>query len=261
MCAQPSEQRNPYRPGAGLVPTYLAGRDGILRRIDNTLRAAPELSANVKFTGLRGVGKTVLLKEVEHRASESLGWVATREQIEPRHNQEDDLTRLIENLSERAIQQSPRSARLRAKVGDVVGAAREWVSVSFEDFQFSLIGSSDRSADVARALYLAARAAHENGRNGYLLLLDEARILRDDKKRNGEHPLSTIIAAVNSLQEEGVPVARHVRTADTEDQSVECSNVLGTNVPRRRSCRAGRHRRRRGGVRQTFGGNRGDGTR
>lgn len=101
MIAEPGPHRNPYRPGAGIAPTYLAGRDRILRRVDNTLLAAPELPANIKITGLRGVGKTVLLKEIERRASESLGWVTSREQIVPRHNQEADLASLISGLSDK----------------------------------------------------------------------------------------------------------------------------------------------------------------
>lgn len=206
MFEQASFPRNPYRPGAGIAPAYLAGRDGILRRIDNTLLAAPELPANVKITGLRGVGKTVLLKEVERRANESLGWITSRVQIEPRHNQEEKLADLIRELSEAAIRQASRKARLRARVGGVVDAARGLMKVSFEDFEFSLSGSSARTADVAKALYLAASAADSNGQNGYLLLLDEAQILRDDTKREGEHPLSLLVAAVNSLQEEGVPL-------------------------------------------------------
>lgn len=62
------------------------------------------------------------------------------------------------------------------------------------------------TAGVAQALYDAAAAAEKNGYNGCLLLLDEAQILRDDKSRSGDHPLSLLIAAVNSLQEENIPV-------------------------------------------------------
>ena len=37
-------------------------------------------------------------------------------------------------------------------------------------------------------------------------MLDEAQVLRDEKDQAGEHPLSLLIAAVNSLQEREVPV-------------------------------------------------------
>lgn len=53
---------NPYRPGAGLMPTYLAGRDeditGIEHLFDALILNIPTQS--VIFSGLRGVGKTVL---------------------------------------------------------------------------------------------------------------------------------------------------------------------------------------------------------
>src|SRR5919202_13289 len=55
--------RNPYAPGAGQRPPELAGRDGELQAFDVVLqrvsRGRPERS--LVLTGLRGVGKTVLL--------------------------------------------------------------------------------------------------------------------------------------------------------------------------------------------------------
>ena len=58
---------NPYTPGSGRKPGYLAGRDAIIdeaeRRIVSTMHMFPERS--VVYYGLRGVGKTVLLNAVE----------------------------------------------------------------------------------------------------------------------------------------------------------------------------------------------------
>ena len=55
--------RNPYAPGAGQRPPELAGRDAELTAFDVALerveRGRPERS--LVLTGLRGVGKTVLL--------------------------------------------------------------------------------------------------------------------------------------------------------------------------------------------------------
>ena len=65
MSAQPG--KNPYRPGAAVPPLFLAGRTAEKRRFSGILRGAPELPANVRLTGLRGVGKTVLLKESQTR--------------------------------------------------------------------------------------------------------------------------------------------------------------------------------------------------
>jgi hypothetical protein len=62
--------RNPYAPGAGQRPPELAGRDGELDGFDVVLerisRGRPERS--LVLTGLRGVGKTVLLNALRSGA-------------------------------------------------------------------------------------------------------------------------------------------------------------------------------------------------
>ena len=67
--------RNPYAPGAGQRPPELAGRDAELAAFDVLLervaRGRPERS--VVLTGLRGVGKTVLLNALRSAAVRR-GW-------------------------------------------------------------------------------------------------------------------------------------------------------------------------------------------
>ena len=67
--------RNPYAPGAGQRPPELAGRDVQLRAFDITLervaKGRPERS--LVLTGLRGVGKTVLLNALRGTAVRK-GW-------------------------------------------------------------------------------------------------------------------------------------------------------------------------------------------
>lgn len=62
--------KNPFSPGAGSPPPELVGRDAVLEQADvllgRTLVGRPEKS--LLLTGLRGVGKTVLLNEIERRA-------------------------------------------------------------------------------------------------------------------------------------------------------------------------------------------------
>jgi hypothetical protein len=55
---------NPFRPGAGTKPEYLAGRTREKEEFERALRQGP-LSQNLIITGLRGVGKTVLLDELK----------------------------------------------------------------------------------------------------------------------------------------------------------------------------------------------------
>ena len=72
-------RRNPYSPGAGLRPTELAGREDDIESfevlVDRAEAGRPARS--VVFTGLRGVGKTVLLQDLAGRA-EQRGWITAR---------------------------------------------------------------------------------------------------------------------------------------------------------------------------------------
>lgn len=65
--------RNPFSPGAGAPPPDLVGRDPILeqaRILLGRVRARrPEKS--IMLTGLRGVGKTVLLNEIDRLAQQA----------------------------------------------------------------------------------------------------------------------------------------------------------------------------------------------
>ena len=63
---------NPYRPGAGLMPTYLAGRDADMDAIRDLLDALKLgiPTQSVIFSGLRGVGKTVLINKLQEIAEE-----------------------------------------------------------------------------------------------------------------------------------------------------------------------------------------------
>ena len=58
---------NPYRPGAGLMPMYIAGRDEDIKSVEEMFEA---LKLNIPmqsliFSGLRGVGKTVLINKLQ----------------------------------------------------------------------------------------------------------------------------------------------------------------------------------------------------
>jgi hypothetical protein len=65
--------KNPFRPGAGTKPLYLAGREYEQNEFVRALQQAP-LTQNLIITGLRGVGKTVLLDELKPLAVAN-GWL------------------------------------------------------------------------------------------------------------------------------------------------------------------------------------------
>lgn len=62
--------RNPFSPGAGSPPPELAGRDGVLEqaRVLFGRVLAKRAEKSLLLTGLRGVGKTVLLNEMDRMA-------------------------------------------------------------------------------------------------------------------------------------------------------------------------------------------------
>ncbi len=72
-------RRNPYSPGAGLRPTELAGREDDIEAFEILIdRAEADRPArSIVFTGLRGVGKTVLLQDLAGRA-EQRSWITAR---------------------------------------------------------------------------------------------------------------------------------------------------------------------------------------
>jgi len=199
--------KNPYRPAVGLQPIHLAGRDHQLRRFQATLASAPEIPANLRLTGPRGVGKTVLLRRFDDVATEG-GWAIALLEPEPRHTSDTALTTLLGSHLERLTSTMSTARRVREAVGGIVEAARRSVSVSFEGFASSLGGDlATRTTAVAELLAATVTAANEVGREGVVLLFDDAQILCDDTTHEGDHSLSMLLAAVSLLQRHGVPVA------------------------------------------------------
>lgn len=74
--------RNPYTPNAGARPPSIVGRDDQLQTFDLLLHrmAAGRTEQSMIITGLRGVGKTVLLGRFRATAI-SQGWVAVDEEV------------------------------------------------------------------------------------------------------------------------------------------------------------------------------------
>ncbi len=196
--------KNPFRPGVGLRPLYLAGRDPSLRRFSAMLRAAPEQPASMRVTGLRGVGKTVLLGAFAERAREA-NWEPAELEFQPSHNTNQALQETLTALLRRAQERLSRFERLRAAAGRALKAGR--LSVTWEEVSLSLSPGSERESDLAREIFETVELAVAKGREGIVLLLDEAQLIRDERGRHGEHPLSLLIAPLVALQRQELPVA------------------------------------------------------
>ena len=160
----------------------------------------------MRLTGLRGVGKTVLLGEFQN-VSRELEWASTFLELQPGHNSDETIVAtLIENLKSTRERLS-RMERLRATVGS---AARRAGTLSFAWGEFKLIyepAGPTGNEDLTRALFETVETAVEKGHNGLILLLDEAQVIRDESGRSaGQHPLSLLISSIVSLQKAELPV-------------------------------------------------------
>jgi len=90
---------NPFRPGAGHMPPFLAGRQREKKEFSRILKQETILE-NMVLTGLRGVGKTVLLDTFKPQAqSQGWLWVGTDLSESASLNEANISTRLLTDLS------------------------------------------------------------------------------------------------------------------------------------------------------------------
>src|SRR5438132_11936691 len=109
-----SEAANPFRPGMGLDPPYLADRAAQLERFTRYLAAFPAFPRNVRLTGLRGVGKTVLLQHYAALA-EDRGWVVVRRECSEHLQGESTFALALVEDCRRAVEHSSRTGALRVR--------------------------------------------------------------------------------------------------------------------------------------------------
>lgn len=94
-----AEPANPFRPGAGHMPLYLAGREEEKNEFRKLLKQSVILN-NLVLTGLRGVGKTVLLDTLKPIAiNDGWLWVGTDLTEATSLSEQNIAVRLIADLS------------------------------------------------------------------------------------------------------------------------------------------------------------------
>ncbi|TML31829.1 MAG: ATP-binding protein [Actinobacteria bacterium] len=202
--------RNPYAPGAGQRPPELAGRDRELEVFDVVLervaRTRPERS--LVLTGLRGVGKTVLLNSLRSQAINRL-WgtgkiearpdqpmrralsgalhMAVRE-LAPRHRAPDRIEDFLAVLKAFALRSNPVNAKLRERwqPGIDVPAAS------------GRADSGDIEIDLVELFTDAAGIATDVG-TGIALFIDEMQDLSPED-------VSALCAACHELSQTGAPL-------------------------------------------------------
>ncbi|MFJ6199523.1 AAA family ATPase [Micromonospora sp. NPDC092111] len=208
--------RNPYAPGAGQRPPELAGRgreldvfDVVLERI---ARGRPERS--LMLTGLRGVGKTVLLNtlrsqainhlwgtgKIEARPDQSLRrpvaaalHMAVRE-LAPRHRAPDRIDGFLGVLKAFAQRGTPTTGR----AGTAPKLRDRWQPGIDVPASSGRADSGDIEIDLVELLTDAAAVAGDVG-TGIAVFIDEMQDL-------GAEDVSALCAACHELSQLGAPL-------------------------------------------------------
>lgn len=151
---------NPFRPSFGVSPRVLAGRDALLEEFDTALDEGPGSPLrSLLVSGARGMGKTVILNEIEEVAR-TRGWLVIRLPESGDLLQELVATTLPQLLAEhdrqRAVKRRVTAAGIAA-VGSVTATAEERYQVR-------------ESAETLLTRLLDVLATHQTG---VLFTLDE----------------------------------------------------------------------------------------
>lgn len=195
---------NPFRPGAGHMPPYLAGRQEEEQQFRRLL-GQKEITENLILTGLRGVGKTVLLETFKPLAiADKWLWVGT-DMTEVVSISEGNLaTRLLTDL---AVVTSTFTVKLGEKQSTGFGATTEPL-IEPVNYQF-LTNMFDQTPglidDKLKAvLEFVWHLVRQTDRKGIIFAYDEAQNLSDNNSRN-QYPLSILLDVFQSIQRKGVP--------------------------------------------------------
>jgi AAA ATPase-like protein len=202
--------RNPYAPGAGQRPPELAGRDAERQTFDVLLervsRGRPERS--VVLTGLRGVGKTVLLNALRSAAVRR-GWgtgklearpdqtirrplaaalhLAVRELAGRRDDEADHVLGVIKSFAQREALATRGSSR-----------GRPWQPGIDVPAVPGRADSGDIEIDLVELLTDVAGLAGDTG-HGVAIFLDEMQDL-------GPDDVSALCAACHEISQQSLPL-------------------------------------------------------
>jgi hypothetical protein len=196
--------KNPYRPGAGHMPPHLAGREREYREFDRLL-AQETILENMVLTGLRGVGKTVLLDTFRPRAIQK-GWLwAGTDLSESASVSELSLAHRL--LADLAVITSAIAVQAPAKprVGFGQPAGPELVPLSYEVLVAVFESTPGLVADKVKAvLEFAWLHLRQQERRKVIFAYDEAQNLSDRTERD-QFPLSVLLDVFQSIQKKDIP--------------------------------------------------------
>lgn len=195
---------NPFRPGAGHMPPFLAGREEETEEFLRLLDQSPILE-NLILTGLRGVGKTVLLdtfKPLGLRAGWL--WVGTDLTESAAVSEEHLATRLITDLSV-----ATSGMQIGAQPSTPIGFDRppetEAITLDFMTLTSIYKNTPGLVIDKLKAvLDIVWRGVRLTNHKGIVFAYDEAQTLARRGEAEGA-ALSLLLDLFQSVQKKGIP--------------------------------------------------------
>ncbi|MCU0428162.1 MAG: ATP-binding protein [Candidatus Kapabacteria bacterium] len=200
------EFKNPFRPGAGQMPPYLAGREPQISEFRTYLKQSPILQ-NLVLTGLRGSGKTVLLDTFKPIAmKEDWLWVGTDLSESASISEETLATRLIADLSvvTSNIKIRKQSA---ATIGFITASEEEEMPVNYQMLVQVFQRTPGLVVDKVKSVLLFVwehLQRQAKPPKGIVFAYDEAQHLSDHVKKE-QYPLALLLEAFQSIQKQNVP--------------------------------------------------------
>jgi hypothetical protein len=199
---------NPYTPNAGAQPTTLTGRASQLESFDLLLarvaRGRPQQSMIV--TGLRGVGKTVLLGKFREKAL-AAKWVVAELEIS-KHDDSEFRRAIASRMRGALLELSPkarwndrfkRAARVLGSFtlsADTSGSVQ--VGFDFEDTEPGIADHGDLTLDLSD-LFVAVGEAAADASRGVVLVFDEVQFF-------SESQLEALISAIHKVVQRALPI-------------------------------------------------------
>lgn len=194
---------NPYRPGAGLMPTYLAGRDEDIQTIAEIFVALKMNipTQSIMFSGLRGVGKTVLINKLQNMAEEK-GIFCKHIEVEER----SDFISQVAACSQAFLRQVSAKEKFRHLIEKPLDAIKSLV-VSFDpnDSTFSLslqerelYKTSNLTQSLTEVFTSIGEAAYKTA-TPICFFIDEIQYMKQEE-------LGALIAALHRSNQLGYPM-------------------------------------------------------
>jgi hypothetical protein len=198
--------KNPFKPGAGHTPPYLAGRDAERDEFARLL-AQDTILENLVLTGLRGVGKTVLLESLKPLAIEERWlWVGTDLSESTSVSEGSMAKRICADLS--LVTSNVVVGRHEETLPGFEGERRvHEVRLNYDTLAGIYAETPGLSADKLKAVLhrvWSALSQYTDVR-GIVFAYDEAQTLSDQASKE-EFPLSLLLDVFQSIQRAGLPM-------------------------------------------------------